>query len=171
MNLLFDYGGVLVDLDKQRCIRAFEALGFDIRPYLGTYAQAGFFSELERGAISVEGFCSQKWRHATESGSLSCKKTTADITHRRLGGEVSKREIYKTNLPHRAIAVYLYLESRANKGRTCYPAIGTIARELHLSVSTVKRAITDLEREGFLRKKQRWRENGGRSSLLYEIIR
>jgi len=84
---------------------------------------------------------------------------------------VSKREIYKTNLPHRAIAVYLYLESRANKGRTCYPAIGTIARELHLSVSTVKRAITDLEREGFLRKKQRWRENGGRSSLLYEIIR
>ena len=84
---------------------------------------------------------------------------------------MSKREIYKTNLPHRAIAVYLYLEGRANKGRTCYPAIGTIARELHLSVSTVKRAITDLEREGFLRKKQRWRENGGRSSLLYEIIR
>ena len=79
---------------------------------------------------------------------------------------MSKREIYKTNLPHRAIAVYLYLESRVNKDRTCYPAI-----ELHLSVSTVKRAITDLEREGFLRKKQRWRENGGRSSLLYEIIR
>lgn len=84
---------------------------------------------------------------------------------------MSKREIYKTNLPHRAIAAYLYLESRANKDRTCYPAIGTIAKELHLSVSTVKRAITDLEREGFLRKKQRWRENGGRSSLLYEIIR
>jgi len=84
---------------------------------------------------------------------------------------VSKREIYKTNLPHRAIAVYLYLESRVNKDRTCYPAIGTIARELHLSVSTVKRAITDLEREGFIRKKQRWRDNGGRSSLLYEIIR
>lgn len=84
---------------------------------------------------------------------------------------MSKREIYKTNLPHRAIAVYLYLESRANKGRTCYPAIGTIARELHLSVSTVKRAITDLEREGFLRKKQRWRENGGRSSLLYEVLK
>ncbi len=84
---------------------------------------------------------------------------------------MSKREIYKTNLPHRAVAVYLYLESRANKDRTCYPAIGTIARELHLSVSTVKRAITDLEREGFLRKKQRWRDNGGRSSLLYEIIR
>lgn len=70
MNLLFDYGGVLVDLDKQRCIRAFEALGFDIRPYLGTYAQAGFFSELERGAISVEGFC-DKIREAAGNESLS----------------------------------------------------------------------------------------------------
>ena len=84
---------------------------------------------------------------------------------------MSKREIYKTNLPHRAIAVYLYLESRANKDRTCYPAIGTIARELHLSVSTVKRAIRDLECAGFIQKKQRWRENGGKSSLLYEIIK
>ena len=84
---------------------------------------------------------------------------------------MSKREIYKTNLPHRAIAVYLYLESRANKDRTCYPAIGTIARELHLSVSTVKRAIHDLECAGFIQKKQRWRENGGKSSLLYEIIK
>ena len=52
-----------------------------------------------------------------------------------------------------------------------YPAIGTIARELHLSVSTVKRAISDLEENGFIRKKQRWRDNGGRSSLLFEIIR
>lgn len=84
---------------------------------------------------------------------------------------MNTREIYKTNLPHRAVAVYLYLESRANKDRTCYPAIGTIARELHLSVSTVKRAITDLEREGFLRKKQRWRDNGGRSSLLFEMLK
>ena len=43
--LLFDFGGVLVDLDKERCIRAFESLGFDIRPFLGTYRQAGVFSD------------------------------------------------------------------------------------------------------------------------------
>ncbi|MDE7430828.1 MAG: helix-turn-helix domain-containing protein [Lachnospiraceae bacterium] len=81
------------------------------------------------------------------------------------------RRIYETDLPHRAIAVYLYLQDRADKEGTCYPAIGTIARELHLSVSTVKRAIHDLEGSGFIRKKQRWRENGGRSSLLFEIIK
>ena len=81
------------------------------------------------------------------------------------------RKIYEAELPHRAVAVYLYLKDRANKEGTCYPAICTIARELGLSVSTVKRAVNDLEREGFIRKKQRWRENGGRSSLLYEILK
>ncbi len=81
------------------------------------------------------------------------------------------RKIYEADLPHRAVAVYLYLQDRADKEGTCYPAIGTIARELHLSASTVKRAIHDLEQSGFIRKKQRWRENGGRSSLLFEIIR
>ncbi len=80
------------------------------------------------------------------------------------------RRIYEADLPHRAVAVYLYLKDRANKDGTCYPAIGTIARELNLSDSTVKRAINDLEKNGFIRKKQRWRENGGRSSLLFEIL-
>lgn len=82
-----------------------------------------------------------------------------------------RRKIYEADLPHRVVAVYLYLQDRANAEGTCYPAIGTIARELNLSVSTVKRAISDLEKKGFLRKKQRWRENGGRSSLLYEILK
>ena len=84
---------------------------------------------------------------------------------------MKRRAIYEAELPHRAVAVYLYLNDRADKEGTCYPAMGTIAKELHLSVSTVKRAISDLERNGFLRKKQRWRENGGRSSLLFEILR
>lgn len=57
MTLLFDFGGVLVDLDKQRCIKAFEDLGFDIRPYLGTYRQAGMFSQLEQGRIGIPEFC------------------------------------------------------------------------------------------------------------------
>ena len=74
-------------------------------------------------------------------------------------------------MPHRAIAVYLYLKDRADREKLCYPAIGTIAKELKISKSTVKRAISDLERDGFIRKKQRWRENGGRSSLLFEIIK
>lgn len=72
---------------------------------------------------------------------------------------------------HECVNKSLYLKARANKEGICYLAIGIIARELHLSVSTVKRAISDLERNGFIQKKQRRRDNGGRSSLLFEIIR
>ena len=56
-HLLFDFGGVLVDLDKQRCIDTFASLGFDIRPYIGTYRQAGFLSLFENGKINEMEFC------------------------------------------------------------------------------------------------------------------
>lgn len=77
--------------------------------------------------------------------------------------------IYAKDLPHRAKTVYMYLKDRCNCDNQCYPAIGTIARELQLSRRTVERAITDLEQAGLLVKEQRWRENGGRSSLLYTL--
>ncbi|MBU5310448.1 helix-turn-helix domain-containing protein [Tissierella carlieri] len=78
--------------------------------------------------------------------------------------------LYASELPHRARVVYMYLADRADKDGKCYPAIGTIARELRLSRSTIKRAISDLERSGYLRKEQRWRENGGKSSNMFYLI-
>ena len=78
-------------------------------------------------------------------------------------------KIYASELPHRAKAVYMYQKDRCNAEGQCYPAIGTIARELNLSRRTVERAIQDLEKAGLLQKEQRWRENGGRSSLLYTL--
>lgn len=78
--------------------------------------------------------------------------------------------LYKSSeLPHRAIAVYMYLHDRADKDGKCYPSIGTIAKELKLSRSTVKRAITDLLQTGNIHKEQRWRENGGKSSNMYYL--
>jgi len=77
--------------------------------------------------------------------------------------------LYAENLPHRAVAVYMYLKDRADKDGKCYPAIGTIGRDLKLSRSTVKRAIADLVRAGRLEKEQRWRESGGRSSILFYL--
>lgn len=78
-------------------------------------------------------------------------------------------EIYALELPHRAKAVYMYLKDRSNKEGQCYPAIGTVAKELQLSRRTVERAIDDLVRAGLITKEQRWRENGGRSSLLFTL--
>ncbi len=77
--------------------------------------------------------------------------------------------LYSSELPHRARAVYIYLSDRSDKESKCYPAIGTIAKELKLSRSTVKRALADLEKSGYLRKEQRWRENGGKSSNMFYL--
>lgn len=79
--------------------------------------------------------------------------------------------LYQSELPHRAVSVYIYLNDRANKDGVCWPAIPTIARDLKLSPSTVRRAIRDLCREGFITASQRYRTNGGKSSLMYTVKR
>ena len=79
--------------------------------------------------------------------------------------------LYRMELPHRAISVYIYLSDRANKNGECWPAIPTIASDLKLSQSTVRRALQDLRKSGLLKTQQRNREKGGKSSLLYTLRR
>ena len=77
--------------------------------------------------------------------------------------------LYRSELPHRAVAVYIYLHDRANKKGECWPAIPTIATELKLSQSTIRRALHDLRDAGLITTVQRYRENGGKSSLCYKL--
>lgn len=74
-----------------------------------------------------------------------------------------------TGLPHRARAVYMYLRDRADSEGQCWPGIGRIADDLHLSRSTVKRALDDLEAGGWLTRKKRCRPNGSRTSNFYFV--
>ena len=73
------------------------------------------------------------------------------------------------NLPARAKTVYLYLRTRTGKREACWPGIRTIAGDLNLSESTVKRAIRELEQHGYLRREARFRPNGGRTSNRYTV--
>lgn len=77
--------------------------------------------------------------------------------------------LYRSELPHRAVTVYIYLHDRANKKGECWPAIPTIATELKLSQSTIRRALHDLRDAGLITTVQRYRENGGKSSLCYKL--
>ena len=77
--------------------------------------------------------------------------------------------LYRMDLPHRAVSVYIYLYDRANKNGECWPAIPTIAKELKLSESTVRRALKDLRKVELIETEQRYRTKGGKSSLLYKI--
>ncbi|MEN3006009.1 helix-turn-helix domain-containing protein [Dehalobacterium formicoaceticum] len=79
--------------------------------------------------------------------------------------------IYASNLKSRAILVMNYLIFRANKEGTCFPAIKTIAKECHISVNTVKRALDDLIKAGYVQKNARFIEekNGAQTSNLYTL--
>ncbi|MGN0499678.1 MAG: helix-turn-helix domain-containing protein [Ruminococcus sp.] len=77
--------------------------------------------------------------------------------------------LYQMDLPHRAVAVYTYLHDRANKNGECWPSVPTIAKEIKLSQATVRRAIKDLRKAGIIETEQRYREQGGKSSLLFRV--
>ena len=79
--------------------------------------------------------------------------------------------IYSSDLNHRARTVYMYLKDLADAKGCCWPAIKTIAADLGLSRSTVKRALRDLCQAGLLEKERRWRENGSYTSNFYRLLK
>jgi len=97
-TLLFDFGGVLVDLDRARCIDAFRAVGFDVEPYLGTFRQGGAFAQLENGEISVHDFCESL---RCESGS---RCSDNDL--------VAAWEAYLTDVPAERLDMLLRLKKK-----------------------------------------------------------
>ena len=65
-------------------------------------------------------------------------------------------EIYgDLELSARAKLVLVYLHDRANKDGESWYAIGTMAKDLRLSRSTIKRALTELVRQGRVEKSKR----------------
>lgn len=77
--------------------------------------------------------------------------------------------LYRTELPHRAVVVYIYLANRTNENNECWPAIPAIAADLKYSPSTVRRGIRDLKKAGLLETEQQYRKNGGKSSLMFRL--
>lgn len=75
-----------------------------------------------------------------------------------------------SELPSRAVAVYLVLNEYADREGYCFPSLKTIAQGTGLSKSTVKRAIKDLTETGFIQKEKRYRPNGALSSCRYHLV-
>ncbi len=64
-NVVIDLGGVMIDLDRERCVRAFERLGLkDVDSMLGLYRQEEPFLSIETGRISVAAFYDELRRRA-----------------------------------------------------------------------------------------------------------
>lgn len=62
-NILFDLGGVIMDIEKQRCVDAFKKIGLtDADKFFGDYGQGGPFGQLEEGTITAA-----QWREQVRS--------------------------------------------------------------------------------------------------------
>lgn len=56
-NIIFDFGGVLIDLNRSRCIENFKKLGLlNVEELIDPFRQQGIFMQLEKGIISVSEF-------------------------------------------------------------------------------------------------------------------
>lgn len=78
--------------------------------------------------------------------------------------------LYRMELPHRAKLVYIYLHDRMDSEKKAWPGLNTIAKDLSVSRSTVKRAIRDLEKAGLIRKEPHFRGNGSATSNRYYLL-
>ena len=56
-TLIFDFGGVLINLDLPLCIRKLKSIGAqDVEKYLSNFGQSGFFLSWEKGEIGLREF-------------------------------------------------------------------------------------------------------------------
>ena len=56
-NIVFDLGGVMIDLDRARCVEEFHKIGFtEIDDLIDSYHPKGFLGRLERGDVTNDDF-------------------------------------------------------------------------------------------------------------------
>ncbi|NDV56613.1 HAD family phosphatase [Bacteroides sp. 519] len=57
-NIVFDLGGVIMDINRESAVKRFEELGItNAEELLDKYHQKGIFLEVEDGRIDADGFC------------------------------------------------------------------------------------------------------------------
>lgn len=105
-NLLFDLGGVVVDICRQHCVDAFDRLGLpDADSYFGEYAQTGIFMAIEDGSATVGEFHEALRRAFPDPSSISdedidsaFQKFIIGIPERRLRALLELRKRYRIYL-------------------------------------------------------------------------
>ena len=103
-TIIFDLGGVIINIDRERSVAAFQDLGLkNASSYLDCYKQKGFFLELENGRLDAEGFCSELSRLCgkvitCEQASHAWLSIIKDVPAERLSFLESLRKQYRVCL-------------------------------------------------------------------------
>ena len=76
-NIILDFGGIIVNLDKDICVAEFEKINAGaIARYVDFCIQEDLFHELEIGAITIPEFCDEVRRKSPD-----CHATDEQIIH------------------------------------------------------------------------------------------
>jgi putative hydrolase of the HAD superfamily len=63
-NIIFDFGGVLLNIDPDKAVKSFKAIGLeDVQMIHREYQENGLFDRLEKGVISPEEFRNEIKKH------------------------------------------------------------------------------------------------------------
>lgn len=114
--IIFDMGGVLIDLHLDRCIKAFkEKAGYDeIEEILDSCHQRGVICDLENGSITEEEFYAEIISHSRPG-------TTPELVRECLCSLIGEIRPYKAELLNELKAGYdLYILSNNNQITTPY---------------------------------------------------
>lgn len=65
--------------------------------------------------------------------------------------------------------VYIYLKKFTDSKNQCFPSVKTLSNLTKISVNKVKLTLAELEKKGVIRKENRTRPDGGKSSNLYTL--
>lgn len=108
-NIIFDFGCVIVNLDRQKCVEALDAVGaHEISSYVDECRQTDMFLELELGTIGVAEFCAEVRRKApgcTASDEAIAEAWGALLT------DIPLRRLHRLEELHKKYRLYLLSNS------------------------------------------------------------
>lgn len=103
-NIIIDFGGVLVRLDKSASIQAYRDLGMDaVAAYINDYRSDGIFRQLEHGEIDMKEFCNEARRLTSVNASDEAiedawLRLLVGVPHERLEKILELRKKYRVFL-------------------------------------------------------------------------
>lgn len=88
----------------------------------------------------------------------------------RVTDERSIRKAARGTLPAREFQVLMALAEYTDTKRRCFPSVRTVADLLGVSMDTIQRAFTALDKKGWITREERLRDDGGRTSSLITLL-
>lgn len=163
-NIVFDFGGVLVNLNKQRTIDRFQQLGCNVQGAIRDYVQQGPFARLELGLIGIEEFYNEIRMLCTKERDKRITSTQiaeawnnmlVDVPQRRLQALLKLRKRYRlfllsnTNCIHWDFSCKEFFQSNEHSVNDYFEGI-YLSYELGLMKPDVTIFKILLEQEGLI---------------------